>query len=172
MKRIHLVMILPVLLAPGVVLAHGEDAGRAKHPPAAKMDHSEPAADGHGAALGQPGKPTQATRTITVEARDDMRYEPSTLRIKPGETVRIRIKNVGKVTHEAVLGTQAELEEHAAMMRKFPHMEHDDPNQVVVRPGETGDLLWQFTSKPGVYDFACLVPGHYEAGMTGKIIVE
>jgi len=171
MRGRHLVLI-PFLLAPGVILAHNEDEGQPKHSPEVKMEQKDEPGDGHGAILGQPGNPERVTRTITLQATDEMRYAPSTIRVQPGETVRIRVKNVGNVTHEAVLGSKKELAEHAAMMRKFPHMEHDDPNQVVVKPGETGELVWQFTHELGTYDFACLVPGHYEAGMLGKIIVE
>lgn len=72
--------------------------------------------------------------------------------------------------HEMVLGTLDELQKHAALMRKFPEMEHDDPNAVSIEPGQTGELVWRFT-KTGDFDFACLVPGHFEAGMRGKIVV-
>lgn len=171
MKTLKLTLIL-FLLAPGYALAHGGGEEKSGHPEQMKIEHPEKAGDGHGARLGQPGNPERVSRTVTLEASDDMRYTPSTIRVKPGETVRIRVTNVGKLIHETVLGTKEELEEHAAIMRKFPQMEHEDPNQVVVKPGETGELVWQFTRVPGNYDFACLVPGHYEAGMAGKIIVE
>ena len=91
--------------------------------------------------------------------------------LRPGETVKLVAKSAGKLKHELVLGTAQELAEHAELMQKFPEMEHDDPNAVSVEPGETGSLLWEFTSKAGAYDFGCLVPGHYEAGMLGKILV-
>jgi uncharacterized cupredoxin-like copper-binding protein len=64
----------------------------------------------------------------------------------------------------------AELKKHAALMQKFPSMEHEDPNAVTVEPGKTGTLIWQFT-RAGKFDFACLVPGHFEAGMIGRIEV-
>ena len=69
-----------------------------------------------------------------------------------------------------VMGSLAELKEHAKIMTKFPEMEHDDPNAISVEPGKTGELVWRFT-KAGKFDFACLVPGHFEAGMQGKIAV-
>lgn len=129
------------------------------------------AADGHAAALGKPGDPNKVTRTIEVEMNDAMRFVPANIKVKRGETIKFVVKNVGKVKHEMVLGTVKELKEHAEMMRKFPEMEHADPNQVSVDPGKTGELVWQFT-KAGTHDFACLQPGHLEAGMVGKIAVK
>ena len=93
---------------------------------------------------------------------------------EPGSAADLR--NIGRALVlagpvEVVVGTVKELHEHAALMRKFPEMEHADPNQLAVDPGKTGELLWQFT-KSGTFDFACLQPGHYEAGMHGKIAVK
>lgn len=128
-------------------------------------------AKGHGAELGKPGDAKKVSRTIEVGMGDDMRFSPANIRLKRGETIRFAVKNNGALKHELVLGTMKELKEHAALMRKAPGMEHDDPNAVTVEPGKTGVLIWQFT-KPGTFNFACLVPGHFEAGMVGKIIVD
>jgi uncharacterized cupredoxin-like copper-binding protein len=142
-------------------LAHGdEDHGK-------KVE--KPAAD-HAAALGKPGEPHKVTRTIEVEMDDTMRFKPASIKVKRGETIRFIARNTGKLKHEMVLGTTKELKEHAESMRKFPEMEHADPNQVIVEPGKTGELVWQFT-RAGTFDFACLVPGHFEAGMVGKVQV-
>ena len=124
--------------------------------------------DGHATALGKPGDPQKVTRTIEVDMTDAMRFKPATIKVKRGETIRFLVRNTGKVKHEMVLGTIGELKKHAELMRKFPEMEHADPNQVVVEPGKTGELIWQFT-RAGTFDFACLQPGHFEAGMVGKI---
>src|SRR5450759_400721 len=126
--------------------------------------------DSHAAALGQPGDPRKASRTINVEMTDTMRFNPSSIKIKRGETIKFVAKNIGKIKHEMVLGTSKELKEHAEMMRKMPGMEHDDANQVTVEPGKVGKIVWQFT-KAGTFDFACLEPGHFEAGMVGKVTV-
>jgi uncharacterized cupredoxin-like copper-binding protein len=125
---------------------------------------------GHGADLGKPGDAKKVSRTIEVGMGDDMRFKPADIQVKRGETIKFVVKNHGALTHEMVLGTMKELKEHAALMRKSPEMEHDDPNAVSVEPGKTGALIWQFT-KAGTFDYACLVPGHFEAGMVGKIIV-
>jgi len=142
-------------------LAHGdEDHGKKE---------KKPAAD-HAAALGKPGDPGKVTRSIQVEMNDAMRFKPDSIRVKRGETIRFVVRNTGKEKHEMVLGTIKELKKHAESMRKFPEMEHADPNQVSVDPGMTGELVWQFTTA-GTFDFACLVPGHFEAGMVGKVRV-
>jgi len=125
---------------------------------------------GHGAAIGKPGDPAKVTRTIEISGSDNMRYSPSAITVKRGETVRLVVTNTGKVNHELVLGTMKELKEHAELMRKHPGMEHDEPNMAAVRPGETREIVWQFTSA-GTVDFACTVPGHLEAGMVGRVSV-
>ena len=162
MKRriIAYALVLSLVSVTGA-LAHGdEDHGKKE----------ERHADGHAAALGRPGDPGKVTRSVEVEMSDAMRFKPASVRVKRGETIRFIVRNTGKLKHEMVLGTIKELKGHAELMRKFPEMEHADPNQVSVEPGKTGELLWQFT-KAGTFDFACLVPGHFEAGMVGKIQV-
>jgi uncharacterized cupredoxin-like copper-binding protein len=102
---------------------------------------------------------------------DDMRFRPALVSAKKGETLRIVAENRGKLVHELVLGTREELEEHAAMMREHPGMRHDEPNAVRVAPGAKGEIVWRFT-QAGEVPFACLEPGHFEAGMAGKVVVE
>jgi len=124
----------------------------------------------HGAAIGTPGKAGQVTRTVSVDMTDSMRFNPSSIRVKQGDTIRFVVKNSGQLKHEFVLGTEKELKEHYEVMKKFPEMEHADPNMVTVAPGKTGDVIWRFT-KAGRVDFACLQPGHYDAGMKGAVSV-
>lgn len=128
------------------------------------------AGGGHASALGKPGDSARVTRTVEVVMSDAMRFSPDRIEIKRGETIRFHVRNDGKLMHELVLGTRHELKRHAELMRKFPEMEHDDPNAIKVEPGKAGDLVWLFT-QTGEFDFACLIPGHFEAGMTGKIVV-
>lgn len=109
-------------------------------------------------------------RVIDVDMRDDMRFHPALIEVRQGETVRLRVKNSGKVLHELVIGTRQELQEHAAMMKKFPDMEHDEPYMAHVDPGKRGELVWHF-NRAGEFEFACLIPGHFEAGMVGRIRV-
>ncbi|MEW6703643.1 MAG: cupredoxin family protein [Pseudomonadota bacterium] len=125
---------------------------------------------GHGASIGQPGEAAKANRTIEVAMTDDMRFSPSSVNVKQGETIRFVVKNVGQLKHEFVLGSEKELKEHYEQMKKFPEMEHADPNMVTVAPGKTGEVVWQFT-KAGTVHIGCLQPGHYDAGMKGAVTV-
>jgi len=99
-----------------------------------------------------------------------MRFTPDRIQVKQGETVKISIRNEGQVMHEFVLGTKKELDNHAALMMKFPGMEHSEPYMAHVAPGKTGEITWTF-NRPGDFDFACLIAGHYQAGMVGKVKV-
>ena len=121
-------------------------------------------------AIGKAGVVSKASRTVTVEMADNMRYTPSEIQVKKGETIRFVVKNVGKVSHEMSLGTEKELLEHLEQMKKFPGMEHDEPSKITLKPGMQGEIVWQFT-KAGAVNFACLMPGHYEAGMKGQVKV-
>ena len=122
-------------------------------------------------AFGREGDPKKVTRTINVDMSDRMRFTPAELAIRRGETIRFRVKNSGQVMHEMVLGTMQELKQHAEMMKKHPGMEHDEPFMAHVAPGKTEVMVWQFT-KAGEFHYGCLVPGHFEAGMVGKVIVK
>lgn len=122
-------------------------------------------------AIGIPGKPESVTRTITIDMWDSMRFTPATITVKHNETIKFIVRNRGKIAHEMVLGTEKELKEHYEVMKKNPGMEHADDNMVTVQPGKTGEIIWHFT-KAGTVDFACLLPGHYEAGMKGTVKVD
>jgi uncharacterized cupredoxin-like copper-binding protein len=120
--------------------------------------------------FGIAGNPAKVTRTVKMDLSDKMRFHPSVLQVKRGETVRFVVANSGKVLHEMVIGTLAELQEHASLMQKFPDMEHDEPYMAHVKPGATQQIVWQF-NRSGEFNYACLVAGHFEAGMVGKVIV-
>ena len=100
-----------------------------------------------------------------------MRFTPAEISVKAGETIRFFVVNKGRLPHEMVIGTANELDEHAEMMRKMPDMKHAEPNQLNLGPGQRGGIVWTF-DKSGAFAFACLVPGHKEAGMVGKIAVD
>ena len=123
---------------------------------------------------GEPGKKAKVTQTIQVTMKETedgkMLYMPASVKVKEGQTVRFSIRNAGETDHEFVLDTEDEIMEHKKVMEKFPEMEHDDPNSVRLAPGKTGEIIWKFT-KSGTLTFACLIPGHYEAGMHGAVDV-
>jgi uncharacterized cupredoxin-like copper-binding protein len=130
------------------------------------------AGDSHagGGPIGTPGKAAQVTRTVDVDMSDDMRFTPASIQVRQGETVRFRIKNSGALKHEFVLGTAQDLKAHYQAMLKFPEMEHEEPHMVTLAGGKTGEVIWRFT-QAGKVDFACLQPGHYDAGMKGAVTV-
>ncbi|MBO9680183.1 MAG: cupredoxin family protein [Acidovorax sp.] len=161
MKTIKFIAISAVLMSASAAFAHG-DAEHAT-PKASVVKEQKP--------WGIAGDAKAVRRTITLRMTDDMRFTPSQITVKRGETVRLRVENQGQVMHEVVLGTQATLDEHAQMMLKFPTMEHSEPYMAHVSPGKAGDLLWNF-NRSGRFDFACLIAGHYQAGMKGTITVE
>ena len=154
MKKIFSILILGAWSA--LALAGGKHAG----------GHD----DDHAMAYGAPSEAAQVSRVIEVQAADNMRYTPAAITVRRGETVKFVVKNTGKLMHEFVLGNAQSLKEHAETMRRYPDMEHDDPNMVKTAPGGTGTLIWKFT-QAGTVEFACLIPGHYEAGMKGHIRV-
>ena len=147
--------------------------------PVVATAHSDAHADGKKKAAtvaeqkawGIAGDPRKVTRTIKIDMRDKMEYLPSIITVKEGETVRFEVKNSGRIMHEFVLGTKAELDEHHALMKKFPEMEHDEPYMAHVAPGKTQSVVWRF-NRAGEFYFACLMPGHFEAGMIGKVVVK
>ena len=139
--------------------AHGE---RAHAPKAAVAKEQKP--------WGIAGDARAATRTVEVGMSDTMRFTPDRIEVSEGETLRFVVRNTGKVMHEFVIGTRAENDAHAALMMKFPDMAHDEPWMAHVPPGRTGEIVWTF-NRAGEFDFACLIAGHYQAGMTGRIVV-
>ena len=120
--------------------------------------------------FGREGDPKKVSRTVRVDMSDTMRFTPAEITVKRGDTIRFVVKNSGKVMHEMVLGTLPELQEHAELMKKHPGMEHDEPYMAHVGPGQTAEIVWQFT-KAGEFYFGCLIPGHFEAGMVGRVTV-
>jgi len=122
---------------------------------------------------GKPGEATNVTRTIEVTMREtdegDMLFEPTSLKIRKGETIRFNVTNKGELEHEFVIDTVEGNVKHKALMEKFD-MEHDDPNSVRLDEGRSGEVIWTF-SNAGTLEFACLIPGHYESGMHGPIVV-
>jgi uncharacterized cupredoxin-like copper-binding protein len=119
---------------------------------------------------GLPAGQAKATRTIDVVMTDDMRFTPNRIEVGQSEVIKFTVHNKGQLAHEFVIGSERELKEHAADMAKMPDMGHADANAVRVDPSATGELVWKF-NRAGSFRFACLVPGHFEAGMAGDIVV-
>lgn len=161
MKVSTLASALVLTLFSTGALAHGGENHAKKPFDPSKAEQKE---------FGIAGDPKAATKIIKLSMDDAMRFMPNTITVKQGETVKFVVANNGKVMHELVIGTMKELKEHAELMKKFPDMEHEEPYMAHVKPGKTEEIVWHF-NKPGKFDFGCLIAGHFEAGMVGKIKV-
>lgn len=160
MKLIKTPLLAAALATSGLALAHTDKPHDKKAGPVKKEQKD----------WGIAGNAKAGMRTVEFRMTDNMRFTPDKIEVKQGETVKLIIKNSGAVMHEFVLGTKKELEEHAALMLKFPNMEHDEPYMAHVPAGKTAEIIWTF-NRTGDFDFACLIAGHYQAGMVGKITV-
>jgi uncharacterized cupredoxin-like copper-binding protein len=150
-------------LGAGPALAHGPDA-HAGH------GHHQALAAPQQQAWGIAAEARAAKLTITLRMTDDMRFAPGHFSVRLGEMVRLRVENHGWLIHEIVLGTPQTLAEHAELMRRHPGMEHDEPHMAHVSAGKAGELVWRF-NRAGSFAFACLIPGHFQAGMQGSFTV-
>jgi uncharacterized cupredoxin-like copper-binding protein len=156
--KTHSLLFSALLLAASPAWSHG--SGNASHAMAAPEQQD----------WGIAGTTKQVQRTITLVMGDNMRFTPDRIEVRQGETVRLRVRNGGKLQHELVLGTREALAAHAAMMLKHPDMEHEEAHMAHVAPGQTGEIVWTFNRK-GDFEFACLIAGHFQAGMKGAVIV-
>lgn len=156
--KIAAFIIATALLAATPAWAHGDKADG--HTPVVKEQKD----------WGIAGDPKDVKRTIALRMTDNMRFTPDRIEVKQGETVRLRVRNDGKLLHELVIGTPRELAAHAAQMVKHPNMEHDEPYMTHVAPGKAGEIIWTF-NRAGEFEFACLIAGHFQAGMKGTISV-
>lgn len=160
------------LLAPGVIsMTLGLLAPAAlAHEKVQHADHHQAAPVKEQKDWGIAGDASAARRTVTISMDDRMRFSPAKLSFRQGETVKLVVSNRGKLLHELVIGTPQELAAHADLMAQHPGMEHDEPYMAHVAPGKSGSLVWTF-NRPGDFEFACLVNGHFQAGMKGQIRV-
>ena len=158
MKTLKLIASLAILACSSAVFAHNSSHTTKSIAAPEQKD------------WGIAGNAKSVTRTLTIAMSDTMRFTPDVLDVKVGETIKLVVKNSGKVLHELVIGTKPELDAHAALMVKFPDMAHDEPYMAHVAPKKTSQLIWTF-NRAGEFDFACLINGHYQSGMVGKIRV-
>lgn len=123
-------------------------------------------------AYGEPGDPATVDRVIAVTQSDTMRFDPPSIEISEGETVRFDVTNGGAVAHEFVLGDAAFQDEHEQEMAGMggTAMPVDEPSAIAVAPGQTKSLIWTFTTA-GTLVYGCHVPGHFAAGMHGEVSV-
>lgn len=157
------------LLATPLVAAVGHSEGHGDN-------HGDRHGDGHAEMMqvGQPGKSSDVGRTVKVSMKEtddgDMIFEPSNLSFKKGQTIRFVIKNRGELEHEFILDTVERNQIHKDVMASG-NKTHNSVNAVTLEPGEKGEIIWTFTND-GNFEFACLIPGHYESGMFGNVAVQ
>jgi uncharacterized cupredoxin-like copper-binding protein len=135
---------------------------------AAARSHEHHAHESYSA--GEPGNAAKPSRTIEIEL-SEMTYEPIRIEVKRGEQIRFVLRNAGAEDHEFLLATTRENLKHAEVMKKYPHMEHDDPNGVRLGPKKSAEILWRFT-KRGTFEYSCLIPDHRDYGMVGHVTVK
>lgn len=138
--------------------------------PAMAAGMSGPMHSGEHFAFGHPGEPGAHARVIHIQALK-LSFEPKSITVQRGETVKFVITNTSALMHEFVIGDPALQAEHEKEMQAQPGMPMHDANGVTLPPGQTRELLWTFT-RDGTVEYACHVPGHFAAGMLGKITVE
>ena len=161
-QLIGLALLLAGLTGSAELLAHGDMQEQTHAAPAPVLKEQKD--------WGIAGDREQVSRSIEIGMSDRMRFTPNRLEVKQGETIRFVHRNQGRMRHEFVLGTKPELDAHAALMAKFPGMQHDEPFMAHVGPGKSGEVIWTF-NRAGDFDFACLMVGHYQAGMVGQVRV-
>jgi uncharacterized cupredoxin-like copper-binding protein len=164
MKRIASVAAVALASVLFATSTHA-DPGHARHGHSGH-DHRE-------TTYGRPGDDRKAGRIVQVvmkEADGATLFAPNRLEVRQGEQVHFVLRNQGELEHELVIGTAEANRRHAEEMALHPDMAHDDPNAKRLKPRTSGVLRWQFT-KPGEFEYACLIPGHREAGMVGIVLV-
>lgn len=151
---------LAALAAASPIFAHGTSA---THVPAssARKEQTD---------WGVAGNPRDVKRNIALSMTDSMRFEPARIEVREGDTVRLKVANRGRLIREIVLVTPKTLSAHAELMKKYPAMEHDEAHMAHVPAGRQGEIGWNF-NRAGEFAYACLIPGHFEAGMVGQIVV-
>ncbi|MCF6433461.1 cupredoxin family protein [Leisingera sp. MMG026] len=164
MKKLFLSAALAALASPPVlagVSGHGDGHG-------AHGSHGEQMA------AGMPGNRSKVNRTVKVIMKEtddgEMIFTPSAMEFKQGETIRFMVVNKGELDHEFVLDTPERNAMHKQAMSEQMEM-HNTPNAVTLAPGKRGEIIWNF-SNGGTFEFACLIPGHYESGMYGQVAVQ
>lgn len=147
----------------GLAFAHGTETHSKKKLVPANLDPVKNE-------FGETGDPKSVAKVIKVKMNDEMKFIPDKITVKVGQTIKFVVENGGETLHEMVIGRHKDLLEHAALMEKFPNMEHSEPYMAHTAEGQTAEMFWKFTNA-GTFEYGCLVPGHYQAGMKGTIIV-
>lgn len=157
-----------------MISAYAQAGGVHLGPHALHDDHSLPLGHHDIKAIGEPGEKSKVSQTIKITMQENndgsMSFYPSSLAIAKGATVRLILINNGSTQHEFVMDESLALRAKNEIMIRYPDFKHEDPNTVHLNAGEAGELIWNFVQS-GDFKFACLMPGHFEAGMYGVLTV-
>ena len=156
-------------MPPSTILGHGNE----EHPGGlfAKLKDAVFGSYGDQQPFGRVGMSSEVSRNVAINMSDQFRFDPETITVGLGETLRLSFQNTGQQTHDWIFGTAFEISEYMEMMRRSPDREQNEPQNIQLKPGEEHELVWQF-NKQGNFEYACLQPGHYEAGMRGTLAVQ
>ena len=143
--------------------------------------------------IGEKGDPSKVDRTIIIKMYDNY-YEPNIIKVKKGETIKFVVQNLGEMVHEYNIATKEmhikhqpemqklvdhgillvdkiDMKKMKKMSKKDHSLSHSHSNSVMIEPKKTGEIIWKF-SKSLTLEMACNIPGHYETGMVGQIIIK
>jgi uncharacterized cupredoxin-like copper-binding protein len=123
---------------------------------------------------GAPSAGTESSpRRVDLTMTDQMTFEPATIQVRRGETIRFVVRNVSNEAHEAYIGTEEEQRIHATDHSGFGNDQANTPHMgygVHVPPLGNGEFIVTF-DEDLEYVIGCHYPGHYEAGMRAVIEV-
>jgi uncharacterized cupredoxin-like copper-binding protein len=142
--------------------------------------------------IGMKGKSNEVSRTINVKMYDNY-FEPKSIKVKNGETIKFVVENKGELVHEYNIATKKmHLKHQPEMMMmmqmgillptkldikkmkessKTNHaMSHSHSNSLLLEPNKKGEIIWKFSTNEEL-EVACNVPGHYQAGMVSKVSI-
>ena len=114
--------------------------------------------------------PSAAAQRIEVRLTDALRMEPAAMTVKAGQPVTFVVTNAGAIQHEFFVGDQGAQDDHEMAMASMATMGADEPDGIVLKPGETMELTHTFATA-GAFQAGCHETGHYAAGMKATITV-
>ena len=140
--------------------------------------------------IGSKGNLNDVNRVVKVVMYDNY-YEPSSFKIKAGETIKFELVNAGELVHEFNIANKMMHMKHQPQMEKMVENEilfadsidknkmkkmamidksmgHSHSNSVLLEPRQKGDIIWKFDNAVNI-EIACNVPGHYQVGMIAKV---
>ena len=172
-------------LIASILIASAPLIGVAQTPSTTKKPASQGAATPAKPDPGAKAAASKGVRTIEIVGTDDMKFSLATITAKPGEQIRVRLTSKGAMpkiamAHNFVLLTKEantlKFVNAAAMARATDFVPAELKSQVIAATtlagaGETVEVTFKAPAA-GSYTYLCSFPGHFQAGMAGKLIVK